>query len=264
MPWALRGLRDGVVTTRYPQQDDPALTDGVRTAARPAAGALWSPSFAGLCPTDAIGHVGDRVTVDQGACVGCGRCITRGGGAFVWEDGPARPSVARAGLVVPTEPETHAAIAQVRIALAKRTKALRQSVHIRHVDAGSDGGAEWEVLALTNPAYDVHRLGIFFTASPRHADLLLVTGVGTAGMAAPLARTLDATPRPVVVIAAGADAVSGGLAGPGHVRAGGIGDLIDVDVWVPGSPPSPFALLQGILLALDRLPASRRIADAGE
>lgn len=255
MPWVMRGLRDSVVTTGYPRRDDPAIRRGVTAVARPAEGARWSEEFAGMCPTDAIGHIGNRVTVDQGACIGCGRCVARGGGAFIWEDGPGRPSLTRAGLVVPAEPETDAAIARVRAALAQRTRALRQSVHIRHVDAGSDGSTEWEVLALTNPVYDVHRLGIFFTASPRHADLLLVTGVGTPGMAAPLARTLDATPRPVVVIAAGADAASGCLTGQGHMPAGGIADLIDVDVWVPGSPPTPFALLQGILLALGRLPA---------
>lgn len=255
MPWALRGLRDGIVTTDYPRRPDPSLSAGLHALARPAEGARWAPSMAELCPTDAIDHVGDRVTVDQGACIGCGRCVESGGGAFVWDDGPGRPSLTRAGLVVPSREETDEALAAVRAALARRTRVLKQSVHIRHVDAGSDGSTEWEVLALTNPVYDVHRLGIFFTASPRHADLLLVTGVGAAGMAAPLARTLSSTPRPVVVIAAGADAIGGGLIGAGHASAGGIGALIDVDVWVPGSPPSPFALLQGILLALGRLPA---------
>lgn len=258
MPWVLRGLRNGVVTTGYPRRPDPAMTAGVHAVARPAEGAVWAPSMAALCPTDAIGHVGDRVTVDQGACIGCGRCIESGGGAFVWQDGSGDPSLTRGDLVVPHIEETEEALAALRAAIAARTRALRQSVHIRHVDAGSDGAAEWEILALTNPVYDVHRLGIFFTASPRHADLLLVTGVGTAGMTAPLARTLDALPRPAVVIAAGADAVSGGLVGPGYVRAGGIGALVGVDVWVPGSPPSPFALLQAILLAFGRLPEARR------
>ncbi len=258
MPWVLRGMRNGVVTTGYPRRPDPAMTAGVHAIVRPAVGAVWDPSLADLCPTGAIGHIGDRITVDQGACIGCGRCVEGSGGAIVWEDGPGRPSLTRAGLVVPQAPETDAAIARVRADLARRTRALRQSVHIRHVDAGSDGAAEWEILALTNPVYDVHRLGIFFTASPRHADLLLVTGVGTAGMTAPLARTLDALPRPVVTIAAGVDAISGGLLGPGYVRQGGTGSLIDVDIWVPGSPPSPFALLQAILLALDRLPKQER------
>jgi Ni,Fe-hydrogenase III small subunit len=127
-------------------------------------------------------------------------------------------------------------------------------VHIRHVDAGSDGSDDWEVQALVNPVYDIHRLGIFFTASPRHADILLVTGVGTNGMRQPLLRTRTAMPDPVVVIAAGTDAASGGLVGGGYTDGTGVGALLDVDVWVPGSPASPFSLLHGILLALDRLP----------
>ena len=131
--------------------------------------------------------------------------------------------------------------APVRAHPARRHRVRRQS-------------DEWEVQALLNPVYDVNRLGIFFTASPRHADVLLVTGVGAHGMAAPLRRTLDAMPRPVVVIAAGADAISGGLVAPTYAVAGGIGDMVPVDVWVAGSPASPFALLLALLLAMGRLP----------
>jgi Ni,Fe-hydrogenase III small subunit len=130
-------------------------------------------------------------------------------------------------------------LAEIRSGLRQRACALGRSVHIRHVDAGSDGSDEWEVLALLNPVYDVHRLGIFFTASPRHADVLLVTGAGCSGMAAPLRRTYDAMPDPKIVIAAGTDAVSGGLVSPSYATRGGIGALVPVDVWVPGSPPSP-------------------------
>ena len=109
-------------------------------------------------------------------------------------------------------------------ALANRVRRLRRSVHLRHIDTGSDGSDEWEIQALTNPVYDLHRLGIFFTASPRHADILLVTGIGTDGMVEPLRRTLDAMPAPTVVIAVGTDAVSGGLIGRGYT--GGVPDQI--------------------------------------
>jgi formate hydrogenlyase subunit 7 len=163
----------------------------------------------------------------------------------------------RQALVVPQLPETDEVVELVRRQLAARTHMLRRSVHVRHVDAGSDGSEEWEVLALLNPVYDVHRLGIFFTASPRHADVLLVTGAGSHGMAEPLRRTVEASPSPLVVIAAGTDAASGGLVAPSfaphYATAGGIGELVDVDVWVPGSPPSPFSLLHGLLLAVGRL-----------
>jgi Ni,Fe-hydrogenase III small subunit len=127
-------------------------------------------------------------------------------------------------------------------------------VHIRHVDAGSDGAEEWEIAALLGPVYDVGRLGIFFTASPRHADLLLVTGAGSTGMAGPLATTYEAMPDPRVVVAVGTDAISGGLVGPGYATTGGVGGVVPVDVWVPGSPPSPFSILHGLLLAVGLLP----------
>jgi len=164
----------------------------------------------------------------------------------------------RQRLVVPEQLEDDAAVAAVQRKLAVRVQALRRSVHIRHVDAGSDGAEEWEVAALTNPVYDVHRLGIFFTASPRHADLLLVTGVATAGMAEPLRRTYHAMPEPKIVVAAGTDAVSGGLIHPTYATRGGIDNILPVDVWIPGSPPSPFSLLHGILLAINLLPRPRQ------
>jgi Ni,Fe-hydrogenase III small subunit len=182
---------------------------------------------------------------------------------FGWSAGPAAATLSRRGLVVPVVPETGENLAEIRSGLRQRARAFGRSVHIRHVDAGSDGSDEWEVLALLNPVYDVHRLGIFFTASPRHADVLLVTGAGCSGMAAPLRRTYDAMPDPKIVIAAGTDAVSGGLVSPSYATRGGIGALVPVDVWVPGSPPSPFSLLYALLLALGRLRGTAAEAAGG-
>src|SRR5579859_247066 len=252
--WVLRGLRNGVVTTRWPRRTD-AYADGLRGPARvldPAAdGAAGLP---GLCPTGAIGYSpGAGLELDQGRCIQCGRCVATRPDAFAWSRGPAVASLARAALVSPQAAESEEELARVRADLRQRTRALGRSVHIRHVDAGSDGSEEWEILALLNPVYDVHRLGVFFTASPRHADVLLVTGAGTHGMAAPLRRTYEAMPDPKVVIAAGADAVSGGLVSPTYATQGGVGDVVPVDVWVPGSPPSPFQLLHALLLGLGRL-----------
>ena len=174
---------------------------------------------------------------------------------FGWQPGPGSAALARPGLVVPSASETPGLLAELRRDLQARTRALRRSVHLRHVDAGSDGTEEWEILALLNPVYDVHRLGMFFTASPRHADVLLVTGAGARGMAEPLRRTYEAMPHPKVVIAVGTDAVGGGITGPSYATAGGVGDIVPVDVWLPGSPPSPFSILHALLLALGRLPA---------
>jgi Ni,Fe-hydrogenase III small subunit len=161
----------------------------------------------------------------------------------------------RRSLIVPKIDEDDATIDTARAALARRVRALRRSIHVRHVDAGSDGSEEWEVAALTNPIYDVQRLGIFFTASPKHADLLLVTGVGAAGMLEPLRHTYEVMPEPKIVIAVGTDATSGGLIGVGYAAHGGVSEVVPVDVYVPGSPPTPFGLLHGILTAVGLLAA---------
>jgi Ni,Fe-hydrogenase III small subunit len=182
---------------------------------------------------------------------------------FAWSAGATgtrTAALSRQALVVPEAPETREAVEAARRELARRTSALRRSVHVRHVDAGSDGSEEWEVQALAGPVYDIHRLGIFFTASPRHADVLLVTGAGTPGMAGPLRTTYDGMPDPKVVIAVGTDACSGGLLGGPLLREplAGADGLVPVDVWVPGSPPSPFGILKGLLVAVGRLSGDRR------
>jgi Ni,Fe-hydrogenase III small subunit/ferredoxin len=256
-PWVLRGLRDGVVTTRWPAAPD-QYADGWRGPAdvrdpHPPDGA----DLASLCPAGAIGRGADgSVRVDQGRCVLCGRCVSQRPDVFGWSAGTASAALTRAGLVVPGLPESAQDLAAVRSALAARTKALRRSVHLRHVDAGSDGSEEQEIAALLNPVYDIHRLGIFFTASPRHADVLLVTGAGAHGMAEPLRRTYEGMPEPKIVIAVGTDAVSGGILGDTYATSAGIGSVVPVDVWVPGSPPPPFAILHALLLGLGRLPAA--------
>ena len=253
--WVLRGLRNGVLTTRWPRRRD-AYADGVRAPARVVAQPRGSGAeLPELCPAGAISYSpGQGVRLDQGRCVLCGRCVTQRPDVFAWSQGPAVASLARTALVTPPGGESDAELARLRAGLRQRTRALGRSVHIRHVDAGSDGSEEWEILALLNPVYDVHRLGIFFTASPRHADVLLVTGTGATGMTAPLRRTYEAMPDPKIVIAAGADAAGGGLVSPSYATRGGVGDVVPVDVWVPGSPPSPFQLLHALLLGLGRLP----------
>lgn len=264
MPWVTRGLRDGIVTTRYPRRPD-GYDSGYRGAIRvldtppqPAAAGPSPPELASLCPTGAISVAGGRLRVDRGACILCGRCVERYPEHFAFDATVEVASRERSGLVVPDLVDDDRAIAETRAALDARVRALRRSVHIRHVDAGSDGSEEWEVAALNNPVYDVQRLGIFFTASPRHADLLLATGAGTAGMAGPLRTTWEGMPDPKVVIAAGTDATSGGLVHPTYATGGGVGAIVPVDVWVPGSPPSPFALLHAILLGVGLLPSGAR------
>lgn len=126
------------------------------------------------------------------------------------------------------------------------------SLHIREVDAGSCNGCEIEVVGLNSPVYDLERFGIHFVASPRHADMLLVTGPVSRNMELALRKTYEATPGPRLVIAAGACACSGGIFGQNYATVGGVDKVVPVDVYIPGCPPNPHALLHGILMAIGK------------
>jgi len=125
--------------------------------------------------------------------------------------------------------------------------ALGRSLAIRHVDAGSCNGCELEIHALGNAFYDLERFGLRFVASPRHADVLLVTGPVALNMREALRRTYDATPEPKWVVASGACAADGHVFAGSYAIAGGAADVIPVDLVIPGCPPSPAALLKGLL-----------------
>lgn len=135
--------------------------------------------------------------------------------------------------------------------LLRASRSFRRSLFVRHVDAGSDGAAESELQALANPYYDLNRLGFFFTASPRHADVLLVTGGVTPEMVDPLRAAYELMPEPRAVIAAGTAACGGGIEGDG-ATAGGVDRVIPVDVYCPGDPPTPLMLLHALLLTVGR------------
>jgi Ni,Fe-hydrogenase III small subunit len=139
-------------------------------------------------------------------------------------------------------------------ALAKAiARGLKRSLHIRHLDSGSCNGCDWEITALLNPVYDVQRLGIDFVASPRHADLLLVTGVMTRNLAEAARLTYEAMPEPRLVVAVGACAVGGGVFARTYAAEGQIGNSLPVDVFVPGCPPRPEAIIHGLLMAIGKL-----------
>ncbi|MCW5604993.1 MAG: NADH-quinone oxidoreductase subunit B family protein [Burkholderiales bacterium] len=121
---------------------------------------------------------------------------------------------------------------------------------IRHVDAGSCNGCELEINALNNPYYNLEGLGIRFVASPRHADMLLVTGPVSRNMETALRRTFDATPEPRLVVATGDCGCTGGIFGESYASCGRVSNVIPVDVAVPGCPPTPRAIMQGILTAI--------------
>ena len=143
--------------------------------------------------------------------------------------------------------------AQLARAVEQTARArLGRSLSIRQVDAGSCNGCELEIHALSNPYYDLERFGLKFVASPRHADVLLVTGPVTHNMAEALLRTWRATPDPKWVIAAGDCACTGGIFAGSYATVGAVENVIPVDLKLPGCPPTPDVLLAGLLALLER------------
>ncbi|MFT3977511.1 MAG: 4Fe-4S binding protein [Sphingomonas bacterium] len=246
--WTLFGLRQGSATTRWPA---PGGDDG-------QADVLGMPRYhpdqcaedcracADACPTGAILADEAGLKIDYGRCIVCQRCVEAcPTGAMAasndWAFGVRR----REDLEWTEALQPAASPAQ--------TSGYRRSLHIRHVDAGSCNGCESELQALNNPIYNLHRLGIFFTPSPRFADLLLVTGPVTNAMLEPLKAAYEAMPRPRWVMATGTCAVSGALTGGGDCAAqNGLGDVLPVDVWLPGCPPNPTAIIEALLMFLNR------------
>ena len=155
----------------------------------------------------------------------------------------------RTGIVTePLPPLVEAEIKEVGARLEEAIrKRFRRSLTIRQVDAGSCNGCELEIHAINNPIYNCERFGIRFTASPRFADMLLVTGPVSRNMEIALRRTYNATPLPKLVVAVGDCGYNGGIFGESYASLGSIGKVIPVNIYIPGCPPAPIAILQGIL-----------------
>lgn len=271
-------IRTGIVTTTYPAE--PAQISE-RFHGRPIFDfEKWKDArtAAEACPTGAISlcDTGDSrsVTVDYGLCVFCGLCAEGpSDGAVRMTQEFELATADRRNLVFAADytlnadgthrqlREMHRATSNVEANVEhvgqktkeKIQKLLRRSLAIRQVDAGSCNGCELEIVALNNPIYDIERFGIQFVASPRHADMLLITGPVTRNMELALLKTYQAMPEPRVVVAVGACGISGGIFGVSYASLGGVDKVLPVDVYIPGCPPRPQALLQGILLAVGRL-----------
>ena len=159
--------------------------------------------------------------------------------------------IARAGIVSepPPAPDPGLRVAAQRLE-AEILQRLGRALAIRHVDAGSCNGCELEIHALNNPYYNLEGLGMKFVASPRHADLLLVTGPVSRNMEAALRRTYEAMPEPKLVVAVGDCGCTGGIFGESYSSRGRVSNVLPVDVAVPGCPPAPAAILQAILSAV--------------
>ncbi|MBX5460242.1 MAG: NADH-quinone oxidoreductase subunit B family protein [Steroidobacteraceae bacterium] len=164
--------------------------------------------------------------------------------------------IASIGIVTEPAPPADESL-RVRDALQEQIRSvLGRALCIRHVDAGSCNGCELEIHALNNPVYNLEGLGIRFVASPRHADMLLVTGPVSRHMVVALRRAYDATPEPKLVVALGDCGCTGGIFGESYASCGRVANVIPVDVAIPGCPPSPTRILQGILAALHTSRAS--------
>jgi len=159
----------------------------------------------------------------------------------------------------PLSPDEVQTFALMKAIDSQTRRLLGRSLAIREVDAGSCNGCEIEITGLTSPVYDAERFGIHFVASPRHADLLLVTGPVTRNMEVALIKTYEATPDPKLVVAAGDCARTCGVFKGSYAVAGSVDQFIPVDVYVSGCPPEPNDLLRGILAALGRLPKQESI-----
>jgi Ni,Fe-hydrogenase III small subunit/ferredoxin len=212
------------------------------------------------CPTRALSRsrndIQTTITIDYSKCITCGNCSQAAPEFITIKSRPASPvkikkqlSEYSSSLIQPER-----SYEEVGNELREKIKKLfGRSLAIREVDAGSCNGCEIEITALNNPIYDIERFGIHFVASPRHADVLLVTGPASKNMESALRQTYEATPGPKIVIAVGACACSGGIFGDTYATTGGIDKVVPVDVYIPGCPPRPEMLIQGLLLAVDRM-----------
>jgi len=279
-----QSLKTGVVTTSYP--DTPAEVSN-RARGRPEIDwEKWRDArpASNICPTGAISFQdanGHRAAMlDLGKCIFCGLCaevdsairITNACECAVRHredlltsaryrlkpDGThdrlvSTPSAGTAGSSELSGFQ-HKSVDVIGQQIKERAnKILGRSLHIREVDAGSCNGCEIEIVNLNSPIYDIERFGIHFVASPRHADMLLVTGPVTRNMELALRKTYDATPDPRLVVAVGACGCSGGIFGQTYATCGAVDSVIPVDVYIPGCPPNPYALLNGILQAIGRM-----------
>ena len=214
------------------------------------------------CPTGAIvfGNHPHCIGINYDCCIFCNLCVELCPSAAIeithqFELAKkTRNELRQVPLTINDSVLSHQTPQGIEKALQKNIrKTFGRSLHIREVDAGSCNGCDLEINALNNPVNDLSRLGMHFVASPRHADMLLVTGTGTRNMELALAKTYDAMPAPKLVVAVGACASSGGIFQDAYGTKNGIDTIVPVDVFVPGCPPRPQAILYGILKAIDRI-----------
>jgi Ni,Fe-hydrogenase III small subunit/formate hydrogenlyase subunit 6/NADH:ubiquinone oxidoreductase subunit I len=268
-PILFKSIRTGILTEARPFACRPAFGFPVIDFSRCTA----CEECARACPTEAIRVSAPspglrRLSLSYAACIQCRECVTACPEQAVTPGRDfeiaayTRDQLTQAALfdvdsagqarLRQLEAQPGPGMEEAAARLQERIRGLLgRSLHVRQVDAGSCNGCELEITATTNPVFDLERFGIHFVASPRHADLLLVTGPVTRNMAIALRKTYEATPEPRVVVAVGACGCSGGLFGEAtYAAVGGVDRVLPVDVYVPGCPPRPQAILNGLLVAM--------------
>ena len=237
-------------TIRFPKGPAPAVPDRFRGLPEIARGPrAASPEMINVCPNGALRTSPDGETaIDLGLCLFCGACAGASCGVTFTPD-YRLATRRREDLVLKAGQEL-----KLADALEKRSRKLfGRSLRLRQVSAGGCGACEADTNVLTTVGWDLQRFGIDFVASPRHADGILVTGPVTANMRLALMKTYEAVPAPKLIIAVGACAISGGPCAGNPETLGGVAGLLPVDLFIPGCPPHPLTILDGLLRLLGRV-----------
>lgn len=236
--WVFRGIQKGILTSLYPK-NKPTAEEIPKNSIPPESTERsdWSAGE-NVCPTGAIQYSPQK-HIDLGKCIYCRQCESAG---FSFEEDRkaalqafAKKCQSKESGKIPIE------------------NIFKKSFHILMIDVGSCNACNLEVLNVSNPYYDLNRLGVFFTNSSKHADALIAVGALNKAMVEPLKITYEGMPEPKLVIAAGACAISGGIFYKAEGFVSPLQEVLPVDVFIPGCPPSPIQILEGLLLATGKL-----------